>query len=56
MNTQLIYAGIYPLYIKVEEKKEYIKALEQADKTGNYDELYEIIFRSLLRAHTDLHK
>ena len=29
----------------VEEKKEYILALEKADTTGCYDDLYEIIFR-----------
>ena len=42
------------MYINVEEKKEYIKALERADKTGDYEELYEIIFKTILKCHVDL--
>ena len=54
MNVQLIRAGLTPIYIKVEEKKEYILALEKADTTGCYDDLYEIIFKVLIRAHVEL--
>lgn len=54
MNVQLVRAGLPPLYIKVEEKTDYIKALERADKTGDYDELYEVIFKTLLKCHVDL--
>ena len=55
MNVQLIRAGLPPIYIKVKEKKGYINALERADKTGEYDELYEIIFKIFLKCHVDLH-
>lgn len=54
MNVQLIRASLPPIYIKVEDKPEYITALEQADKTGDYDELYEVIFKVLLRSHVAL--
>ena len=54
MNIQLVRVGLSPIYIKVEEKEEYIKALERADKTGNYDELYEILFKTILKCHVDL--
>jgi len=54
MNVQLIRAGLSPIYIKVEEKENYIKALERADTTGNYDDLYEVIFKVLLRSHVEL--
>ena len=54
MNVQLIRAGLTPIYIKVEEKQAYIKALEKADTTQNYDDLFVIIFRVLLRSHVEL--
>ena len=47
----------YPInHIKVEDKKEYVAALSRADQTGDYDELYEIVFRLILRSYVDLHK
>lgn len=39
MNVQLVRAGLTPIYIKVEEKKNYIAALEKADTEKNYDDL-----------------
>ena len=54
MNVQLVRAGLTPIYIKVEEKKNYIDALEKADTEKNYDDLYECIFKVLLRSHVEL--
>lgn len=56
MNVQLIRAGLTPLYIKVEEKDIYLKALEIADTKNNYDPLYEVIFKVLLRSHVELNE
>ena len=56
MNVQLVRAGITPIYIKLEDKKEYIAALSRTDQTGDYNELYEIVFRLILRSCVDLHK
>ena len=56
MKVQLVRSGITPIYIKVEDKKEYVAALSLADQTGDYDELYEIVFRLILRSYVDLHK
>ena len=42
------------IYIKVEEKKNYIAALEKADTEKNYDDLYECIFKVMLRSHVEL--
>jgi len=54
MNVQLIRAGLTPLYIKVEEKDKYLKALEIADTEKRYDLLYEVIFEVLIRSHVEL--
>ena len=54
MNVQLVRAGLTPIYIKVEEKKNYIAALEKADTENNYDDLYECIFKIMLRSHVEL--
>ena len=54
MNVQLVGAGLTPIYIKVEEKKNYIAALEKADTEKNYDDLYECIFKVMLRSHVEL--
>lgn len=55
MNVQLVRAGLCPVYIKVEEKTEYISALEKADKENDFDSLYEILFKVLIRVHSELH-
>lgn len=54
MNVQLVRAGLCPVYIKVEQKKEYIQALATADKEQNYDDLYEILFKIILQVHADI--
>lgn len=54
MNVQLVRAGLTPLYIKVEEKKKYIAALEKADTEKTYNDLYECIFRVMIRSHVEL--
>ena len=54
MNVQLVRAGLIPIYIKVEDKLDYINALTRADKLQDFDELYEIIFKLILRSFVDL--
>lgn len=56
MNAQLVHAGITPIYINVDEKKEYVSALTRADQTGDFEDLYEIIFRLILKYSTELRK
>ena len=56
MNIQLVRAGMLPIYIKVEDKNEYIRALSRADDAGDYDELYELIFKLLLRSFIELNR
>lgn len=54
MNVQLVRARLIPIYIKVEDKLDYINALTRADKLQDFDELYEIIFKLILRSFVDL--
>lgn len=54
MNIQLIRRGLSPLYIKVKEKKEYLDALEVADTKNNYDSLYEVIIKIILRCNSEI--
>lgn len=56
MNVQLVRAGLTPIYIKVEEKKNYLAALKKADLFNKYDDLYECIFKTMLRSHVELCK
>ena len=56
MNVQLVRAGLLPVYIKVEDKSEYIKALARADKYRDYEELYEVVFKLILRSYVDLNQ
>ena len=56
MNMQLVRAGLPPIYILAKEKCLYIQALLRADKDSSFNELYEIIFRSLLRCRTMLNR
>ncbi len=56
LNVQLVRAGITPIYIKVEDKKEYIDALSRADQLGDYDELYEIFYKLIIRSYVELCK
>ena len=54
MNVQLVRKGLSPLYIKVKEKKEYLDALEIADTKNNYDSLYEVIIKIMLRCNSEI--
>ena len=54
LNIQLMMSGVSPVYVKVEEKKEYLKALEMADTKGNCDALFEFMFKILLRTNMEL--
>ena len=56
MNVQFVRSGILPIYIKVEEKPTYIKALASADATEDYDELFELVFKLILKSFIDLNK
>lgn len=56
MNVQLVRSGMVPIYVKVEDKEEYIKALTRADKYDDYGTLYEFIFRLIIRSHVDLNR
>ena len=54
LNVMLVRAGITPLYIKVEEKNEYLAALERADLEQDYVPLYILLFQLLLRRCAEL--
>jgi Fic family protein len=54
MNVQFVRAGLPPIYIKVEDKHAYIDALSLIDKESIYDELYEIIFKMIIKSHVAL--
>ena len=56
MNVQLVRAGMLPVYIKVEDKDSCIEALSRADKYKDYDGLYEILFKLILRSYVDLNQ
>ena len=54
MNMQLVKAGLPPIYIFVNEKKEYLKALKTADIDKNYDLLLELIIKKMIVASVEL--
>lgn len=54
MNEQLLSAGIVPIYVKAKDKKEYISALSRADQFNDFNELYEVVFRLIVRSYGDL--
>lgn len=56
LNILLIKGDIAPIYISIEEKEEYLNALSISDTTGSYVELYECIFKVLLRTSIELNK
>lgn len=53
INLFLIRRGLLPIYIRVQEKDEYKEALSTADTTGNYDDLYLVLFKALMRAQAE---
>ena len=54
LNVMLVKSHISPIYIKAEEKDEYVTALSLADTKGSYVELYECILKCVLRSNVDL--
>ena len=54
MNFQLLRYGFPPVFISLSEKADYIKALTEAEKTGNVDMLYALIIPFLVRNHANL--
>lgn len=54
LNVQLVRSNVTPLYIKFEEKADYVEALGIADTTGNYNPLYELMFKVVLRSCAEL--
>lgn len=55
MNLQLVSMGLPPVYIKADNKNEYLEALSEADN-NNMNSLYEVVYRSIFRCHMDLNK
>lgn len=53
-NTMMVRNDLTPVYIKVEDKNEYIAALAAADNESNYAPLYEFFFRAILRTSVEL--
>lgn len=56
MNIQLVRSGIVPIYIEVDNKNEYLNALAVADKTNNYDMLYEFVYKHIIKSQVELKK
>ena len=54
LNVLLVRNNISPVYIKADEKDEYVSALSLADTTNSYEQLYECLFKCLLRSNVDL--
>lgn len=46
--------NLTPVYIKVDDKDEYVTALSMADKDGDYAPLFEFFLRAILRANVEL--
>lgn len=55
MNKQLTKYGLCPIFIKIEEKKQYFEALNLADKTGDVSELEAILVASIYRTHAEIY-
>lgn len=54
LNMILVKSNVFPLYIKADEKDEYVSALSLADTENSYTQLYECIFKCLLRSNVDI--
>ncbi len=46
--------NLTPAYIKVEDKEEYMAALEAADKDADYAPLFEFFSKAILRTNAEL--
>ena len=54
LNLLLIRNKIPPVYVKIENRKEYLSALSVADRTHNFGPLYEVFFKGIMQVHSDL--
>lgn len=54
LNAILVKNNVSPVYIRVDEKDEYVSALSWVDTTHSYDKLYECLLKCLLRSNVDL--
>ncbi len=54
LNVLLVRNGLTPVYIKVDDKDEYLAALQIADLSANYAPLYEFFFKAILRTNVNL--
>lgn len=54
LNLLFMHRGLPPIYIKAAEKEEYRCALARADMEEDFNNLYEVIFKALLRAQAEL--
>lgn len=54
LNVLLVRSKISPVYIKTDEKEEYINALSIADTQDSYIPLFECLFKCILRSSIDL--
>ena len=54
MNVLLVRNQVSPLYIKAEQKDEYVNALSLADTQHSYVQLFECLLKCLLRSSVDL--
>lgn len=54
INVLLIRNKLTPVYIKVENKDEYLMALATADTSDDYEPLFEFFYKAILRANVDL--
>jgi fido (protein-threonine AMPylation protein) len=53
-NVMMVGNKLTPVYIKVEDKEEYLSALAAADRFADYASLYEFFFRAILRTNVEL--
>lgn len=54
LNVMLIRNYLTPVYLKVEDKNEYIEALAAADKDADYSQLFELFYKAILRTNVEL--
>jgi Zn-dependent peptidase ImmA (M78 family)/fido (protein-threonine AMPylation protein) len=53
-NVMTVRNKLTPVYIKVEDKDEYVGALAAADKDADYAPLFEFFYKAILRANVEL--
>jgi len=53
-NVMTVRNNLTPVYIKVEDKDEYVAALAAADKDAEYAPLIEFFYKAILRANVEL--